>query len=244
MGPQVLPGGRFVSKIYLPVLIAFAYKLPFNPSVRLSGVPNSIGIYDIEAKGTIPAGLTSQVRDERMRAMVQTLLADRFKLVIHREMREMPVYSLVVDKGGPKLQRADIDEKDCPLESATPAGPAPGPATPVPDVCHQFNGGQGRGLHARAVTMSDLASYVENWAGRPLLDKTGIKGLYRIETKPWRSMEASQAPAPDAKAEDGSELSDLPTLFQIFEQLGLKMEAQKDQAEVYVVDHVEKPSAN
>ena len=114
----------------------------------------------------------------------------------------------------------------------------------MPDTCHQFNGGQGRGLHARAVTMSDLASYVENWAGRPLLDKTGIKGLYRIETKPWRSMDAGPAPAPGAKGEDGSELSDMPTLFQIFEQLGLKMESQKGQADVYIVDHVENPSAN
>lgn len=246
--PTALPGVRFVSKFPLYSVIAYAYNLPFNRSPRLSGIPDAIGgsIYVIEAKGTFPAGLSSQARDDRMRSMVQTLLADRFKLTIHRETREMPVYALVVGKGGPKLQRADIEEKDCPDESANVPGsrPLPGPATPMPDVCHQFNGGQGRGLHARAVTMSDLATEVENWAGRPLLDKTGIKGLYRIQTRGWLPVQATQAPTAGAKAEDGSELSDLPTLFQIFEQLGLKMEAQKGQAEVYVVDHVESPSAN
>ena len=59
--------------------------------------------------------------------MLQALLAERFKLVIHREMKEMPVYALVVAKGGPKLQKADIEEKDCPDSSATPA-PDPRPS--------------------------------------------------------------------------------------------------------------------
>jgi uncharacterized protein (TIGR03435 family) len=241
MPPTALPGGRFVSKFPLSIVISYAYKLPFNPSVRLSGVPNSAGIYDIEATGKIPGGLTATERDERMRSMVQTLLADRFKLAIHRETREMPVYALVVGKGGPKLQKADIEEKDCPDVSATP----PGPSFTIPDMCHLIAGGQGRGLHARAVNMQDLASYVENWAGRPLLDKTGIQGLYRIETKGWLSMElASGALPPGAKAEDGSEIADLPTLFQVFEHLGLKMESQNDKVDVYVVDHVEKPSEN
>ena len=57
-------------------------------------------------------------------------------------------------------------------------------------------------------------------------------------------MQLSQPPAPGAKAEDGSDMADVPTLFQLFEQLGLKMDSQKGKADVYVIDHVEKPSEN
>src|SRR5262249_26768132 len=112
---------------------------------------------------------------------------------IRREPKEMPVYGLLVAKGGPKLQRADIDEKDCPEASLNALGPVI-PTTPTPDACHAFNGGMGRGLHARAANMADLAAYVENWTDRPLLDKTGIKGLYRFETKGWLPMDPSVAP--------------------------------------------------
>ena len=131
----------------------------------------------------MPPGLSIQARNDRVRAMVQALLVDRFKLVIRRESKEMPVYALLVAKGGPKLQRADIEEKDCPEASLNALGPQ-SPSTPMPDVCHAFSGGVGRGLHARAANMSDLASFVENWTDRPLLDKTGIQGLYRFETGP------------------------------------------------------------
>jgi len=79
--------------------------------------------------------------------MLQALLADQFELVAHREMKELPVYALVVGKGGPKLEKADIDEKDCPT---TPDGPPTGDGTVV---CHRFSGGRGRGLHARAVNL-------------------------------------------------------------------------------------------
>jgi len=78
----------------------------------------------------IPTGLSDQARNERMRMMLQDLLADRFKLKLHRETKEMPVYSLVVAKGGPKLQKADIEEKDCQRGPfyLTPGSPTP-PAT-------------------------------------------------------------------------------------------------------------------
>ena len=121
-----------------------------------------------------------EARNDRVRAMVEALLVDRFKLVIRRESKEMPVYALLVAKGGPKLQRADMMRR---LPEASPNALGPeSPSTPIPDVCHAFNGGVGRGLHARAANMSDLAAFVENWTDRPLLDKTGIQGLYRFET--------------------------------------------------------------
>jgi bla regulator protein blaR1 len=232
--PTVLPGGRFVSRFPLAILIAFAYK-----NARMTGIPDwtkspQQGVYDVEATSAMPPGLSMEARNDRVRAMVQALLADRFKLVIRRESKEMPVYALVVAKGGPKLQRADIDEKDCPEASLNALGPQ-STSTASPDVCHVFNGGMGRGLHARAANMSDLVAAVGNWTDRPLLDKTGIQGLYRFETKPWLPMDAMAA-RPD--------VPDATTVFEMFGQLGLRMEPQKGVVEVYVVDHIEKPSEN
>jgi uncharacterized protein (TIGR03435 family) len=231
--PTALPGGRFVSRFPLAILISFAYK-----NVRMTGIPDWTktpqAVYDVDATSAMPPGLSMEARNDRVRAMVQALLVDRFKLVIRRESKEMPVYALLVAKGGPKLQRADIDEKDCPEASLNVLGPA-STSTPMPDVCHAFNGGVGRGLHARAANMSDLASFVENWTDRPLLDKTGIQGLYRFETGPFLRMDAMAA---------RSDVPDAPTVLEVFGQLGLRLEPQKGVVEVYVVDHIEKPSEN
>jgi len=147
------------------------------------------------------------------------------------------VYALLVAKGGPKVQRADIPEKDCPDASLNALGPV-SPSTSIPDVCHAFNGGMGRGLYARAANMSDLAAFVENWTDRPLLDKTGIQGLYRFETKGWQP---TMGPSVDAGS---AAVADRPTVFQMFEALGLRMEAQKGVVDVYVIEHMEKPSSN
>jgi len=238
--PTALPGGRFVSRFPLMILVSYAYRIPLNAGAngRLTGIPNWIQgttIYDVEATSAMPPGLSVQARDDRVRAMVQALLVDRFKLVMRREPKEMPVYALVVAKGGPKLQRADIDEKDCPEATLAPLGPQTA-STPMPNLCHAIEGGMGRGLHARAVTMADLAAFVGGWADRPLQDKTGIQGLYRFDqTKGFLSM---NAPPPDPTGP----LADEPTVSEMFAGLGLKMEPQKGVADVWVIERMEKPS--
>jgi bla regulator protein BlaR1 len=238
--PTVLPGGRFVSRFPVSFLMSWAYKLPTNQSARLTGAPDwAVGIgatiYDIEATSVMPPGLSVQAQSERVRAMVQALLVDRFKLVMRRESKEMPVYALVVAKGGPKLQRADIDEKDCPVASLAPLGPVSS-STPLPNVCHAVSGGMGRGLHARAVTVSDLAAFVESWTDRPLLDKTELQGLYRLDQP--RGFLPMNMPGPDPNGP----LADEPTVSEMFAGLGLKMEPQQGVADVWVIEHMEKPS--
>jgi uncharacterized protein (TIGR03435 family) len=237
--PQFFPGGRFTSTgVPLRFLIAVAYNVGFQ-SVRLSGGPQWItsmdSVYDIEATaapGAIPAGSPSNDRDEKLRLMLQTLLADRFKLRIQRETRELPVYAVTVGKNGPKLEKAKIEEKDC-AEPGTAGVP-----------CHTLMGGRGRGLHGAAVSLSDVLAYVENWTDHPLVDKTGIHGLYKIETSGWLPMQPGPPPPAGAKAEDGSDLADVPTLFTLFERLGLKLDSQRAPVEVFLIDHVEKPSTN
>jgi uncharacterized protein (TIGR03435 family) len=92
--------------------------------------------------------------------------------------------------------------------------------------------------------MADLVAFAGNWTDRPLLDKTGIKGLYKIETQPFLPMELTTNPPPPGTKQDGVDVSDLPTLFTVFERLGLKMETQRGQVGYVVIDHIEKPTEN
>jgi bla regulator protein BlaR1 len=258
--PNVLPGGRFTSRgMPLIMVIGLAYDVPYQ-SPRLTGGPSWIrsldGTYDIEAvapKGAVPDNSSDITRD-RVRRMLQAMLADRFKLAIHRETKELAAYALVVAKNGPKLQKADIDEKDCGIPSApnTSANVLPFLRPPggnqgiigEQQACHAISGGRGRGLRGRAVNMADLVRKVEAWTDHPLLDKTGLKGLYKIETGPWLPMEFGVSPPPPGTKQDGVDVADLPTLFTIFDQLGLKMESQKETTDVYIIDHVDKPTGN
>jgi len=225
-------------------VVAVAYDLPFQ-SDRLTGGPDWLRSerYDIEAtpeKGAIPAGATVKERNDKVHLMLQALLAERFKMVIHREIRELPAYVVTVKKDGPKLQKAAVEEKDC---AETPAGPKD------PAACHGFSGGQGQGLHGQAVSMSDLASAASNFADHPVVDKTGLKGLYNIQTEGWVPMRPRlprpAEPTPQQAAEDQAFADPArPTLFQIFDRLGLKLESQKAPVEMFVIESAERPSEN
>jgi hypothetical protein len=182
------------------MVIAAAWRLPYHPGTRLSGGPGWIrsgdGVYDIDAraeKGAIPDSLPANVRSDSMRPMLQKMLADRFHLVIHRETRDVPVYAVVVAKSGPKLAKADVEEKDCPVSDTLNLLPG----DPVVE-CHMFL-------------------------------EVAAEGSTR---------------APGAKSEDGTSLADLPSLFQIFDGLGLKLEARREMADILVIDHIERPAEN
>jgi uncharacterized protein (TIGR03435 family) len=241
--PQFLPGGRFTATgMPLKIVIAKAYNVGFQ-SPRLTGGPDWIlsrdTVFDIEAtppKDAIPPGLASNIRLERERLMLQALLVGRFHLKIHREMKEMPVYTVTVGKNGPRLQKAKVDEKDCPSLEGRPAAPGEG--------CHQLIGGRGRGLHGEAVSIGDMLLYVENWSERPMVDQTGLAGLFNVQTRGWQPSQPGPPPPAGAKAEDGSDLADVPTLPAIFESLGLRLKAEKGKSEIFVIDSVEKPSEN
>jgi uncharacterized protein (TIGR03435 family) len=245
-GPAFSPGGRFTSTAPLDMVIAAAWRLPYHSSARLSGGPSwvrsSDGVYDIDArveKDAVPDSLPLNVRADNMRPMLQKLLADRFHLVVHRETREIPIYVVTIAKGGPRLAKADIEENDCPASANLNLLPG----DPVVE-CHMFVGGRGRGLHARAANIADLVHNVEGFTDRPVIDQTGLKGLYRFETSGWLRLDAGPPPAPGAKSEDGTALADLPSVFQIFKAMGLKLEARTGKADVLVIDHIERPSEN
>jgi uncharacterized protein (TIGR03435 family) len=154
---------------------------------------------------------------------------------LRRETKEQPVYVAVVGKNGPRLEKSKLEEKDCQARAAEIGNP---------DACHNFMGGRGRGLHGQAVDISDLVASVSNYTDRPVIDKTGLPGLFNIQTDAWLPMQAGPPPAPDAKGEDGKLLADQPTIFEIFERLGLKLEPQKAPVEMFVIEHAERLTEN
>jgi uncharacterized protein (TIGR03435 family) len=233
-GMEFLPGGRFRST-NMPFLMVLgtAYGIPTQSiesvRLRIRGMPDWMlsELYDIEAtaeRGSAAPGTAAKVRNERIRLMLQAVLADRLKLRVRRDSVEMPVYAMVVGTRGPAMEKARIAEQDC-AESAPFSGPsASGPG------CHQFQGGVGRGLLATAVTMPDLALYVSNWSDLPIVDQTRLPGLYAVKTEGWNS----------TYSDDPSR----PTIDEVFERLGLKLVRRKAPVEVLVIEHVEKPSGN
>ncbi len=243
LGYQFLPGGR-LSIRHLPVriIISLAYDLPLFMSPRLSGDSEWVRSenFDIEATaplGLIPPGASSKERDDKIRLMLQNLLADRFKLVMRRETREMPVYTVVVGKLGPKMQKSRIEDRDCVTIMTTSNNTA---------SCHSVTGGMGRGIHGKALSVADIANVAENWADRPIVDKTGLDGLFEVDTEGWAPMRPRIVPpGREPTAEDRAFADPMrPTLFQIFERLGLKMEAQKALVETYIIESIDHPSAN
>jgi uncharacterized protein (TIGR03435 family) len=200
--------------------------------------------YDIEAvapAGAIPSDASAKVRNEKLRLMVQSLLADRFKLAVHTEIQERQVYALVIGKGGPKLQKAAVEEKDCVSRPSDP-----------PDLhsCHVQTGGMGRGIHGEAIDISDLARAIQGFSDRPIIDKTGLTGLYNIQTTGWvdiRNVQRPNRPAEtDAQRAEDLALADpsRPSLFTVLEGLGLKLETQIAPVEILFIDHIEAPSEN
>lgn len=234
---QFRPGGRLVVRgIPLMLIITVAYGLPLQ-SDRLTGGPEWIRTakYDIDAaadKEAIPTGASLKVRNENIRLMLQTLLTDRFGLRLRGETKDMPVYAIIVKQSGPKLAKSSIEERDC-TNSAT--SPAPGD----PEVCHSFAGGAFQGLHANAASMSDLVSWMSNWLDRPVVDKTGLDGLFNIQTEAWSPMRQKALPTQEEAAGDAS-----PTVFQIFDRLGLKLDLQRGPVEFYVIENVQRPQEN
>jgi bla regulator protein BlaR1 len=234
----ILPGGRFTAtNNTVRELILNAYGISTSPYL-LEGGPGWIDSarYDIEAKAgadVIPAGTPNRVLWEKTRLMLQSLLADRFKLSIRRETKEMPVYQLVVAKNGTKLQKSD---RDCDASLF---------------ACHGFSGNP-RLLSGFGVDMYDLASWLSRYSDRPIIDRTGVQGLFDIKLQ-WNVFPGrppatdDRPPGPAAKEGEGPmpDSASLPILPQALQQqLGLTLESHKSPVEVYVIDRVERPSGN
>ena len=185
--------------------------------------------WDLQAKTTQGAAY------EKMQLMVQALLQDRFKLALHREIKELPVYNLTVSKSGLKIQ--PIKEGSCLAPDPNNPGIAPGKT--FMNYCGSRASGRCM-MEGSSATMTELAEALSNTVGRTVVNQTGVDGQFRYHV--------DYAPELTAPAQPGGPLpacGDAPSIFTALqEQLGLKLDSAKGPVEVLVIDHAEKPSAN
>lgn len=257
---RYLLGGRFSARgVPIPILIFEAYSVWPGRGHRIQLKPEfeksmdrkmESERYDIEAvaaKGAIPANTPIKVQREKTRLMLQTLLTDRFKVRISHETKEVPVYAIVVGSNGPKLRKSAMGEAKCAETSADKPENISLFSTLAPGFCHYFIGGEGRGLHGQAITMSDLARAFELFSDRPIVDQTGLKGLYKIDIPAMaQPQSASPPPLGTEPALEGRALLDPapPTLADAVRDLGLKLESTKAPVEMLEVEHFERPTKN
>ena len=201
---------------------------------QIVGVPNWATTHLFSIAGKIDPSVASElgklspIQQNLARAhMLRAMLADRFKLAVHIENREGPVYFLTVAKGGPKFKKATPGE-------TYPKGPLSQmpwqagwvvTAPPVPGSEKRI----GLGADMTALT-ADLSTRLHT----TVVDKTGLTGKYDFQLQ-WSGIDAiptdGEAPWP-------------PLLTAIQQQMGLKLETGKGPTKVLVIDHVERPSGN
>ena len=238
-------GGRLtVTGGSLRGLISMAYDLRNDQRNRLMfGVPAwaESALYDVETEAD------GNPTREQMRLMLQSLLADRFALVIHRETRQVPVYALVQSKPGSTGPQLQPHSDATPCLKIDPSQPVPtsdfGVVPPPPPACGRFMTGARR-LAGNKVTMAALAEYLGaiSSVDRTVVDRTNLAGEFDMTLNYTPEPGLAGTPPGDAAASDPSAP---PRIFAALkEQLGLTLKTDTGPVEVLVIDHVEPATEN
>jgi len=237
---QATPGRLAMTNLVLRRLILIAYGVNDD---QLVGGPDWISSahYDIEAKAD-----RNPAVEQMEGPMLQSLLQERFGLVLHRETRELKVYKLVPAKGGPKLQRTQ--EGSCVFYATGSAPPRVEATEARPNYCglHATADGVNRTLEGKGVTMASLAASLSRSytaaLGREVIDGTGLAGGFDIHLE-WANEPADAAVA-GAGAQPLPKQSEPSIFTALQEQLGLRLDSASSPVEVLVIEHIEKPTAN
>jgi uncharacterized protein (TIGR03435 family) len=207
------PAGVDFSNVSVASIIGEAYGIP-NSRISSPDAHNRELLDSRTVFFDVSARAATEVPQEQIKMMLQTLLSDRFKLVLHRDSKNESVYKLVVAKGGPKLQ-----------ESKTSGDPT---------------GGLGlTGFVLRNINMPRFAGLLSQYQDRPVLDATGLGGTYDITLSVPEQLQASAEGKRGLMEWLSSSL-----FADIQRQLGLQLVTDKASVDYLVVDHVEMPSEN
>jgi uncharacterized protein (TIGR03435 family) len=220
----------------LSMLVEYAYELRSDDQV--SGGPNwaKTDRFDVQARmGEVDIAaiekLSSAEKKARLRLMMQSLLEERFKLKVHSATRQIPVFELVVSKGGSKLTDAATDTSDHLLKGKD--------GKPLLGFLSWTTGK----IVSQGYSAKNLADFLTQpmcALGRPVMDKTGLTGTYNF-TLDWTP------PHPGVRFGGGSDsasLEETPSIFAALGDVGLKLQPATGSIETIVIDHVEKPSQN
>lgn len=208
--------------------------------------------YSVSAKADGPA------RTEMLAGpMLQSLLEERFRLKIHREMREVPVYVLTVGKGSLKVQALPLGA--CTVLDLTHPPAPPKPGDPPPNVCGVMmirpTGKGDMTIEVRGSTLTQFAQRLSQFVDRTVVDRTGLESKFNfsLEFAPDPSMPShaflagrgADAGNPANSANPAPPGDSGPNLFTALrEQIGLKLSSDKGPVGFLIIDHVEKPAAN
>jgi bla regulator protein BlaR1 len=246
-GDGLIPtGGLYEARnIVLAQYIAFAYKLT-NQQLRtmISEVP-----WVAEDRFDIQARAEGNPTKDQYRLMMQSLLVDRFKMSVHFETRQVPLYGLVLarpGKLGPQLRLHRADDPVCTTPAEASRGPAPVDAEGFPERCggpqamKPTSPGRMRS-GGRDVPMSRFAAILTGVGvvDRPMQDETGLQGTvdYNLE---WIQAAANVASGADFHPDESA-----PTFDEALkEQLGIKMASHKGPVNFFIIEHLEHPSDN
>ena len=243
---QNQPGRFTASTVTVRLLIRNAYQLQDS---QITGGPGWLNSDHFDLVAKVPA----QYRDippgrpgegpGPLQLMLRSLLAERFKLVVHNETKDSPIYALILARSdgklGPALKKS---ETDC--EAAFGAGrgrggpmPPPGPPQPGDTMPCGIRIGPGN-MAVGGSTLAQFANSLGMFAGRIVQDRTGLTGAYDFNLT-WTPDQMPNRPpgAPELPVDPNG-----PSLFTaVQEQLGLKLDSQRGPVEVLVIDRVEKP---
>jgi uncharacterized protein (TIGR03435 family) len=231
---------------------------PMQAPKRIKGIPNwaMSARYTIEAVTDDPVanGPTEGMSSPAWRRMAgptfRALLEDRFQLKVHRDLEEVPMYSLTVAKGGLKIKPATGADCTEP-EHAPNGGFIMRPLKPGDKpYCHWMGGvpqGPNRTVLGGGVPLSRLAEFLSSFVlDRHVIDQTGVTGDFNIHLE-YLPDERTPCNGPPAlcQVDPTSDLPEAPSIFAAIEhQLGLKLEPTKGQHGYLMVDQVERPSEN
>ncbi len=218
--------GIKMENVRLRDLVTAAYGLRSPMDEQVTGLPKwaEDEHFDVEAKvSEEDLEAFKKLKFDQQAPLLLAALQDRFKLQAHEEMRELPTYSLVVAKGGPKIKPAM--EGDSYANGLKFNGKPGGPGTTTINM-------NGSTVHAefQGVAMENLAANLGYQVHRQVNDDTGLKGKYDLKLD-WSAEDAKDATVPG-----------IFTALQ--EQLGLKLVPSKGPVECVVVEHVEQPTEN
>ncbi len=212
---KVGPGQIEIRNHPLKILIFMAYGVS---EYSLSG-PNWLDSVKLDVTAKLPAsaaGLSPKDRALMTNVMLQGLLAERFKLKVHREEKVIPGYALVVAPGGPKLRRVEMPQR---INAVTPGS-----------------------ITAESAPITQIVASAAGALGRPVRDMTGLSGNYEVNLKFTRD----DAVLASAENRSGDPVDRPPSIFTALqEQLGLRLEPRNFPVQIVVVDHVERvPTEN
>ncbi len=217
---QITPTGVTMRAVSMGYCIRLAYGLSVQRPWELTGPswidPPTEFIYDISAKTSGPT------TEDQIKAMLQTLLADRFKIVVHREKRSLPAYALMRTGNAPSIRTSDPNGSRNVKRGAKPYE-----------------------LIFEHATMADLALQLgPPMTSRPVFDATNLPGYFdfALDLGRYVADPETNAPVLDARGVIDTEAA---TLRAVRDQLGLVLRPDRSEFEILVIDHVEKrPTAN